>query len=94
MLADQDTGAAIFISKLNELKKQQAEDRGGGRTLKSFMSNLQNHGANAGGKKRNIDDISAQDPSQGRFRFKFQEGHSKNFKRELAFDWFLTPACK
>jgi hypothetical protein len=71
MLADQDTGAAIFISKLNELKKQQAEDRGGGRTLKSFMSNLQNQGGNGGGKKRNIDDISAQDPSQGRFRFKF-----------------------
>jgi len=75
MLADQDTGAAIFVSKLNELKKQQAEDRGGGRTLKSFMSNLQNQGyderGNAGGKKRNIDDISAQDPSQGRFRFKF-----------------------
>ena len=70
MLADQDTGAAIFVSKLNELKKQQAEDRGGGRTLKSFMSNLQNQG-HAGGKKRNIDDISAQDPSQGRFRFKF-----------------------
>lgn len=25
----------------------------------------------------------------GRFRFKFQEGHSKNFKREVTFDWFL-----
>lgn len=27
---------------------------------------------------------------QGRFRYKFQEGHSKNFKRELHFDWFLA----
>lgn len=25
----------------------------------------------------------------GKFRFKFQEGHSKNFKRELTFNWFL-----
>jgi hypothetical protein len=25
----------------------------------------------------------------GRFRFKFQEGHSKNFKREMPFDWFV-----
>ena len=26
---------------------------------------------------------------QGIFKFRFQEGHSKNFKRELEFDWFL-----
>ena len=26
----------------------------------------------------------------GRFRFKFKEGHSKNFRREVTFDWFLN----
>ena len=26
----------------------------------------------------------------GRFRFKFQEGHSKNFRREVTFDWFIN----
>ena len=25
----------------------------------------------------------------GRFMYKFKEGHSKNFKRELTFDFFL-----
>jgi len=31
---------------------------------------------------------------KGRFRYKFQEGHSKNFKRELGFDWFLPEKAK
>lgn len=26
----------------------------------------------------------------GRFRFKFKEGHSKNFRREVTFDWFIN----
>ena len=41
-------------------------------------------------KKRSILEITRPDlKTPGKFRFKFHEGHSKNFKRELRFDWFL-----
>jgi hypothetical protein len=36
-------------------------------------------------KKRKFDQIS----QTGRFTYKYKEGHSKNFKRELTFDYFL-----
>lgn len=29
------------------------------------------------------------DDGNGKFMYKFKEGHSKNFKRELTFDFFL-----
>lgn len=40
-------------------------------------------------KKRTRDQISGAQQS-GRFMYKFKEGHSKNFKRELNFDYFLS----
>jgi len=36
-------------------------------------------------KKRKREEIS----ETGKFIYKFKEGHSKNFKRELTFDYFL-----
>lgn len=36
-------------------------------------------------KKRKIQEIS----DKGKFTYKFKEGHSKNFRRELTFDFFL-----
>lgn len=38
-------------------------------------------------KKRTFNEVPGTKVS-GRFRFKFQEGHSKNFKREVGFDFF------
>lgn len=43
-------------------------------------------------KKRKREEISGADTAvgqTGRFIYKFKEGHSKNFKRELTFDYFL-----
>ncbi len=40
-------------------------------------------------KKRKRDQISNENPL-GRFLYKFKEGHSKNFKRELGFDYFIA----
>jgi len=42
-------------------------------------------------KKRKIGEISNEGTtSTAKFTYKFKEGHSKNFKRELTFDYFLT----
>lgn len=43
-------------------------------------------GANA--KKRNENESLLADP--GMFSYKFKEGHSKNFKRELTIDFFIN----
>jgi hypothetical protein len=41
-------------------------------------------------KKRKLNEMSGDGCSNlGRFMYKFKEGHSKNFKRELTFDYFL-----
>ena len=40
-------------------------------------------------KKRKHDEISGGANNLGRFLYKYKEGHSKNFKRELTFDFFL-----
>ena len=40
-------------------------------------------------KKRKRDQISDENKQQGgKFMYKFKEGHSKNFRRELNFDFF------
>jgi hypothetical protein len=44
---------------------------------------MQQHQVNQ--KKRKREEIS----DSGKFIYKFKEGHSKNFKRELTFDYFL-----
>lgn len=70
------------------------------------MADLRNRQITNTKKKRTLDEISnirasqsnlATDPDleaapkiDGRFRFKFKEGHSKNFKREINFDWFTN----
>ena len=42
-------------------------------------------------KKRKRDEITGQEGTQtGRFMYKFKEGHSKNFKRELNFEYVLA----
>ena len=43
-------------------------------------------------KKRNLDGNgdSMQGEHEGTFCYKFKEGHSKNFKRELTIDFFLN----
>lgn len=65
------------------------------------MTNLSNNTSAA--QKRPISQISKEPVSnpeffktgvnenymEGRFRYKFQEGHSKNFKREMPFEWFV-----
>lgn len=38
-------------------------------------------------KKRNIDEVINEEP--GYFSYKFKEGHSKNFKKELKLDYFV-----
>ncbi len=38
-------------------------------------------------KKRKREEFES---ATGRFMYKFKEGHSKNFKRELTFDYFLA----
>lgn len=41
-------------------------------------------------KKRKRNEMSGEEKqSGGKFAYKFKEGHSKNFRRELAFDFFL-----
>jgi hypothetical protein len=40
-------------------------------------------------KKRKRNEISGNGNNIGRFIYKYKEGHSKNFKRELNFDYFL-----
>jgi hypothetical protein len=51
-----------------------------------FLANLVHN------KKRKIDEISNSAATNvgGKFMYKFKEGHSKNFKRELTFDYFLA----
>ena len=40
-------------------------------------------------KKRTLAEATGADAA-GKFTYKFKEGHSKNFKRELAIDFFLS----
>jgi hypothetical protein len=82
MLAGQDPAKAIYVSKLTD-----NAGRAQSSSLSNFMTNVQANSTQ--NKKRNIDELA-----KGRFRFKFQEGHSKNFKRELDFEWFLSPPSK
>lgn len=71
--------------------------------LRGFMTELQSRPLTNTKKKRTLDEITSLQAASGkleagqggkevsgRFRFKFQEGHSKNFRREVAFDWFLN----
>ena len=39
-------------------------------------------------KKRTLAEMTS-DERLGKFTYKFKEGHSKNFKRELTIDYFL-----
>jgi hypothetical protein len=43
-------------------------------------------GVSGENKKRNVGEVGL---AEGRFRLVFKEGHSKNFKREVDFEWFM-----
>jgi hypothetical protein len=100
MLAGQSTEKALFHVKRLGATSPKAPRNGEIKYgLGSFLTNLKNDS----GPKRPISQISkepvdnaefistgkSQNYVQGRFRYKFQEGHSKNFKREMPFDWFV-----
>jgi hypothetical protein len=40
-------------------------------------------------KKRKRHEMSGDYDTSGKFLYKFKEGHSKNFKRTLDFDFFI-----
>ena len=81
MLANESTNKAIFVQKLGEKTRQSQVG------ISNFMARS-GVGANLGAdnKKRNIEAVEL---PQGRFRLNFKEGHSKNFKREVEFNWFM-----
>ena len=80
MLVGKDTNRAIYVAKFADKATPTSRQ---GPSMMSFMNNLKSNVA----KKRTFNEVPGAKVG-GRFRFKFQEGHSKNFKREVGFDFF------
>jgi hypothetical protein len=54
-----------------------------------FLAGIQQQNQNNRKRKRDEMNGVGLEGDKGKFMYKFKEGHSKNFKRELTFDFFL-----
>ena len=105
-MKDQQPSSNIYnLKKLGVISPNQLNKGPKFHGLSAYLQNCKTSSTNTNvaDKKRPIKDITKvidnsdffktgknENMIPGRFRFKFQEGHSKNFKRELGFDWFLN----
>lgn len=90
MLSGTDTDKAVFIQKF-VVKEEVPEEYRNNKPVASKKRTLDQISGNrdsANTEEFRKDGIS-ENYIPGRFRFKHKEGHSKNFKRELTFEWFL-----